>query len=302
MPIWSRLALWNVKKYVFLGWDPHTGTHHHQQHRPRRHLWRHGASLGLVKRNQINLQLDLVPFNQLQRRMSYSTRSNPGGGAASRPERARGADPDGGRGVRSLPPPPHRNPGTHVPARGSGVGGESSPWGATPGGRTPGDGEATAPQRSQTDQAFGETKPSGAVSWKFAVLTSPEALVRSTARARQQTGRTRLRRDPSHPSVQWLPPPRPATMYFVGSVIGATAGIGVSVVVVPACLWALGFTSAGIAAGSVAAKMMSLTALANGGQVAAGSLVAIAQSLGAAGVPNAVTAALSATGALIGGL
>uniref|UniRef100_A0A8D0ELA7 Uncharacterized protein n=1 Tax=Strix occidentalis caurina TaxID=311401 RepID=A0A8D0ELA7_STROC len=74
---------------------------------------------------------------------------------------------------------------------------------------------------------------------------------------------------------------------------------GVAVAVVPAGLWALGFTSAGIAAGSVAAKMMSLTALANGGQVAAGSLVAVAQSLG---VPNAVTAALSATGALIGGL
>lgn len=25
MPIWSRPALWNVKKYVFLGWDPHAG-------------------------------------------------------------------------------------------------------------------------------------------------------------------------------------------------------------------------------------------------------------------------------------
>lgn len=71
MPIWSRPALWNVKKYVFLGWDPHAGTH---QHWPRWRLWRNGASLGLVKRNQINLQLDLVPFNQLQRRMRYGTR------------------------------------------------------------------------------------------------------------------------------------------------------------------------------------------------------------------------------------
>lgn len=26
MPIWSRPALWNVKKYVFLGWDPRAGT------------------------------------------------------------------------------------------------------------------------------------------------------------------------------------------------------------------------------------------------------------------------------------
>lgn len=73
MPIWSRPALWNVKKYVFLGWDPHARTLRHQ-HRLRRRLRRDGASLGLVKRNQINLQLDLVPFNQLQRRMRYGTR------------------------------------------------------------------------------------------------------------------------------------------------------------------------------------------------------------------------------------
>ncbi|XP_074782396.1 interferon alpha-inducible protein 27-like protein 2A isoform X2 [Athene noctua] len=90
-------------------------------------------------------------------------------------------------------------------------------------------------------------------------------------------------------------------MDFVGSVIGATAGIGIAVALVPAGLGALGFTAAGITAGSVAAKMMSLTALANGGQVASGSLVAIAQSVGAAGVSKAVTAALSATGAVIGG-
>lgn len=72
MPIWSRPALWNVKKYVFLGWDPSAGTLPHQ-HQPRRRLQRDGASLGLVKRNQINLQLDLVPFNQLQRRIRYGT-------------------------------------------------------------------------------------------------------------------------------------------------------------------------------------------------------------------------------------
>lgn len=35
MPIWSRPALWNVKKYVFLGWDPHAGSPH-GQHRPDR--------------------------------------------------------------------------------------------------------------------------------------------------------------------------------------------------------------------------------------------------------------------------
>lgn len=43
---------------------------------------------------------------------------------------------------------------------------------------------------------------------------------------------------------------------------------------------ALGFTSAGIAAGSVAAKMMSAAAIANGGGVAAGSSVAVLQSIG----------------------
>lgn len=109
MPIWSRPALWNVKKYVFLGWDPHAGTH---QHWPRWRLWRNGASLGLVKRNQINLQLDLVPFNQLQRRMRYGTRCAPrrpsleglppGGLDASCPEGARGEEWVQGAGEKEV--------------------------------------------------------------------------------------------------------------------------------------------------------------------------------------------------------
>lgn len=48
----------------------------------------------------------------------------------------------------------------------------------------------------------------------------------------------------------------------------------------PVALAALGFTSGGIAAGSIAAKLMVYFAVANGGGVAAESLVAIAQSLG----------------------
>lgn len=45
-------------------------------------------------------------------------------------------------------------------------------------------------------------------------------------------------------------------------------------------LSAVGFTAAGIAAGSLAAKMMSAAAIANGGGVAAGSVVALGQSAG----------------------
>lgn len=49
---------------------------------------------------------------------------------------------------------------------------------------------------------------------------------------------------------------------------------------IPFVLGTVGFTSTGIAAGSVAAKMMSATAVANGGGVAAGSTVAVLQSIG----------------------
>ncbi|XP_070259843.1 interferon alpha-inducible protein 27-like protein 2 [Myotis yumanensis] len=42
----------------------------------------------------------------------------------------------------------------------------------------------------------------------------------------------------------------------------------------PLVLGAMGFTSAGIAASSIAAKMMSAAAIANGAGVAAGGLVA----------------------------
>ncbi|NXP22616.1 IFI27 protein, partial [Scytalopus superciliaris] len=57
----------------------------------------------------------------------------------------------------------------------------------------------------------------------------------------------------------------------------------VALVGIPACIAGLGFTGAGIAAGSIAAKMMSAAAIANGGGVAAGSTVAVLQSIGAAG-------------------
>uniref|UniRef100_A0A8C3J283 Uncharacterized protein n=1 Tax=Calidris pygmaea TaxID=425635 RepID=A0A8C3J283_9CHAR len=75
---------------------------------------------------------------------------------------------------------------------------------------------------------------------------------------------------------------------------------GVAVVGIPVAIGAMGFTATGIAAGSVAAKMMSAAAIANGGGVAAGSAVAVLQSIGAAGVPTAVQAALTAVGAVAG--
>ncbi|XP_069731273.1 interferon alpha-inducible protein 27-like protein 2A [Phaenicophaeus curvirostris] len=89
-------------------------------------------------------------------------------------------------------------------------------------------------------------------------------------------------------------------MEYVGSAIGLTLGLGASMAVVPAALHLVGFTKGGIAAGSLAARMMSLTAIANGGRVAAGSLVAIGQSLGAAGLPAAVKAAFAAIGTVFG--
>ncbi|KAF5897629.1 interferon alpha-inducible protein 27-like protein 2A, partial [Clarias magur] len=51
------------------------------------------------------------------------------------------------------------------------------------------------------------------------------------------------------------------------------------VVAAPVVISATGFTSVGIAAGSIAANLMSATAIANGGAVAVGSLVAITQSI-----------------------
>uniref|UniRef100_A0A2K6A924 Interferon alpha inducible protein 27 like 1 n=1 Tax=Mandrillus leucophaeus TaxID=9568 RepID=A0A2K6A924_MANLE len=57
-------------------------------------------------------------------------------------------------------------------------------------------------------------------------------------------------------------------------------GSAVTVGTVPVELGAMGFTSVGIAASSIAAKMTSTAAIANGGGVAAGSLVATLQSVG----------------------
>ncbi|XP_065432999.1 interferon alpha-inducible protein 27-like protein 2A [Chrysemys picta bellii] len=83
---------------------------------------------------------------------------------------------------------------------------------------------------------------------------------------------------------------------------GAGVAAGVACVGIPVALWAVGFTGAGIAAGTLAAKMMSAAAIANGGGVAAGSAVAVLQSIGAAGLPAAAKAVIVGVGAAVGAL
>ncbi|XP_072403960.1 interferon alpha-inducible protein 27-like protein 2A isoform X1 [Chiloscyllium punctatum] len=88
-------------------------------------------------------------------------------------------------------------------------------------------------------------------------------------------------------------------MLRIGAIITGTVA---TIAAAPVILGAVGFTSAGIAGGSIAASMMSSAAIANGGGVAAGSLVAVLQSAGAAGIPVAAKLGLGAAGACIGAL
>ncbi|XP_059543147.1 interferon alpha-inducible protein 27-like protein 1 [Myotis daubentonii] len=80
------------------------------------------------------------------------------------------------------------------------------------------------------------------------------------------------------------------------AVTGGVLAVGAA----PVVLGAMGFTSAGIAASSIAAKMMSAAAIANGGGVAAGGLVATLQSAGAAGLSMSSNILLGLTGSSIG--
>ncbi|CAL8235895.1 unnamed protein product [Boreogadus saida] len=86
---------------------------------------------------------------------------------------------------------------------------------------------------------------------------------------------------------------------LTAAIIG-TLGAGGAVVAAPVLLSAVGFGAAGITAGSWAASWMSAAAMANGGGVLAGSLVALGQTMGAAGlglVATVVTAAVGGAGA-----
>ena len=67
----------------------------------------------------------------------------------------------------------------------------------------------------------------------------------------------------------------------------------------PVVLGAVGFTGAGITAGSMAANMMSAAAVANGGGVAAGSAVAVLQSAATSGLGAVGSTVLGGT---IGGI
>lgn len=78
------------------------------------------------------------------------------------------------------------------------------------------------------------------------------------------------------------------------TLFGLIAGAAVGCAAIPAVLAGAGFTTAGVAAGSVAAAAQS----ALGGTVAAGSLFATAQSVGMAGV-SATTAAVSSVAGAI---
>ncbi|KAJ8318541.1 hypothetical protein KUTeg_003632 [Tegillarca granosa] len=82
---------------------------------------------------------------------------------------------------------------------------------------------------------------------------------------------------------------------ITGLIIGGATAV-VAPVTVPAALGVLGFTSAGIAAGSFTASFMA----SYGGAVASGSACAIAQSIGAAGIGTAATAASAATATVVG--
>ncbi|VCW98867.1 unnamed protein product [Gulo gulo] len=81
--------------------------------------------------------------------------------------------------------------------------------------------------------------------------------------------------------------------------VAAVIGGVVSVASVPTVLGAIGFTGAGIAASSIAAKMMSSAAIANGGGIAAGSLVATLQSVGAAGLSLSSKIILGSLGSVL---
>ncbi|XP_077483178.1 uncharacterized protein LOC144093525 [Amblyomma americanum] len=78
--------------------------------------------------------------------------------------------------------------------------------------------------------------------------------------------------------------------------VGAAVGAMVAVTAAPAVLAAAGFGAAGVAAGSLTAAVQSPM----GGIVAKGSVFAICQSWGAAGMPAVAQTAAATAGAVLG--
>ncbi|KAJ1070050.1 hypothetical protein K5549_020493, partial [Capra hircus] len=85
-----------------------------------------------------------------------------------------------------------------------------------------------------------------------------------------------------------------------GKTAAAVIGGALVMAAVPVVLGAMGFTGAGIAASSIAAKMMSVAAVASVGGVTAGSLVATLQSVGAAGLSTSSNILLGSAGSATG--
>ncbi|XP_075748926.1 uncharacterized protein LOC119172003 [Rhipicephalus microplus] len=83
------------------------------------------------------------------------------------------------------------------------------------------------------------------------------------------------------------------TLLAVGAAVAGAAG---ALMAVPAVLAAAGFGAAGVAAGSYAAATQATM----GGIVAKGSLFALCQSWGAAGLPLAAKGVAAAAGAWLG--
>uniref|UniRef100_A0A224YM37 Interferon alpha-inducible protein n=1 Tax=Rhipicephalus zambeziensis TaxID=60191 RepID=A0A224YM37_9ACAR len=96
-----------------------------------------------------------------------------------------------------------------------------------------------------------------------------------------------------HPSRNKRETSDTSTLLAVG---GALVGAAGAVMAAPALLAAAGFGAAGVAAGSMAAAAQATM----GGVVAKGSVFAICQSWGAAGVPLAVKGVAATAGAWLG--